>query len=257
MNNTFSLQRFIWLFNRYTKENYKLYLVNTLVMAGMLVIVMGYFAYFKELSVSLQERLFMFFLLISGINVSNVSFADLWEKNRAISVLTLPVSSLEQFLVRWIYSFVIFQLLFIACFYVVDMTILSLVNRNAASTIPLINLSSSKWFFYYVFLGSALFHSVNFLGSVAFRKLNGVFATLLFLSVLIAVVVFNQGFVHFLFGNNADVELPFTSIFVQEGLSSYDLEDKVLMKTVVPFVLIASTFCLWVAAYFKLKEKQV
>jgi hypothetical protein len=257
MNNTFSLQRFIWLFNKLSKEHLKIYLLVTLLMACFIAIVMGYLAYFEDLSVNVQKAVFTCLLLSMGVNFSIFSFADLWQKNKAISLLTLPVSTFERFLVKWIYSFVIFQLVFIVCFYAIDMAILGMLNRNAELATPLLDVSPGNNSFYIVFLCFAFFHALHFLGSVTYHKLHVIKASLLFLALILILVFFNLGFVRLLIGGNATAELPFSIVSIQEGSANYNLEDKSLMRILILFLLSISSLCLWTAAYFKLKEKQV
>lgn len=257
MNNTFNLQRFIWLFKKHTKEHYKTYLISTLVMIGFLVGSMCYVAYFEGLSTSSQEGLFAVFLIFCGSVFASLSFADLGQKNKAISMLTLPVSNLERFLVGWIYSFLIFQLLFVGCFYVLDIVVLAVINRHAAVPKVLIDLTSADTQVYYVFLYFWLLHAVAFLGSVVFQTLHFIKTAFVFLAFLIVLVFFNQGFVHLLIDGKIWVKLPFSHIYIQEGVSGYYLDDRAVMPVVMTVMLLISTFCLWIAAYFKLKEKQL
>ncbi|WEK18314.1 MAG: hypothetical protein P0Y49_16100 [Candidatus Pedobacter colombiensis] len=258
MNNIFNLQRFIWLFNKHSKETYKIYLANVVLLIGFLVGVMSYSACFEDFGVRTQEHIFWSFLISGGAIFCNVSaFVNLRDKNKAISTLTLPVSSFERFLVNWIYTFLIFQLVLIVCFYAVDMTVLSVINRNSVFATPMIDLTSSYIPPYDVFLCFSFLHALYFLSAATYYNYDIVKGLLLLLGFVIALVLFNLGLAHLLIGGNATTHLPFTQISIREGLSDYDLEDGTLRRILATSIGWISTFLLWAAAYFKLKEKQI
>ncbi|WP_316817337.1 hypothetical protein [Pedobacter nyackensis] len=258
MNNIFNMQRFLWLFSKHTKENYKSYLMYTGLFVAILSVALGWVAYFGGLrNNEMQEVFFAFSLTFSGALFASLTFSNLGDKSNAISVLTLPVSTFERFLVAWIYSFVIFQIVFVVSFYAVDITVLNISNRYSTVPTKLLDITSEETKLYIVFLFFWFLHSVAFLGSIFFKKQHFTGTALVFFLALIILIVINQGLVALIIGDQVSVKLPFSHLFVQEGNSSYYIDTHTSMPFVLTLMLSVSAVCLWTAAYFKLKEKQV
>jgi len=257
MNNTFNMQRFLWLFSKHTKENYKTYLMSLAVFAGILFISLGYVAYFGGLGNGTQEGFFAFFLVFSGSVFASLSFSKLGHKHNAVSILTLPVSTFERFLVSWIYSFVVFQIVFIVCFYAVDLTIVNISNHNSPVKTEVLDLTSGDIKLYFVFMYFWFLHGISFLGSVFFQKLHFIKTALVFFFALIILVFANQALARLIIDHHVSVKMPFSNLFIQEGTSTFYIDTLVSMPIILTLMLLISALCFWAAAYFKLKEKQV
>jgi len=257
MNNTFNMQRFLWLFSKHTKENYKTYLMSLGVVAGILFISLGYVAYFEGLGNGIQEAFFAVFLVFSGSVFASLAFSNLGHKNNAISILTLPVSTFERFLVSWIYSFVIFQIAFVACFYAVDIAIINISNHNSTTKTEVFDIISADSRMYIVFLCFWLLHGVSFLGSVFFQKLHFIKTALVFFLVLTILVFANQALARLIMDHHVSVRMPLSNLFIKEGTSMYYIDTHASMPLILTIMLSVGALCLWAAAYFKLKEKQV
>lgn len=255
MNNTFNMQRFLWLFNKHTKEHYKTYLMSLAVLAGVMTITMGYTGYMGGLKKEVQQGFFAFFLVFSGCIFSSMTFSDLGQNKKALSVLMLPVSSFERFLLNWIYSFIVFQLIFISCFYAVDIVIVKIANSYAEFPDQVMDLTDNSNGFYSVFLLFWFLHSATFLGSIYFEKLHFVKTALAVFGFLFIIVLINQRIAPLVIDAGVSAKLPFSSLSVKEGPSFYAVEAKAPFIPI--FMLSVSTLFLWTAAYFKLKEKQV
>lgn len=258
MNNTFNMQRFLWLFNKHTKENYKSYLMSIGVLAGVMAITLCYCLYMGGLNNKIQEVIFVFSLFFSGCFFTSLIFSDLGKKKKAMTLLTLPVSNLERFLVSWIYSFVIFQVVFVACFYVVDTTIIKIFNSFGKSPATVIDITAKEnpiigMIMYFWFL-----HAVTFLGSVFFNKMQFVKTLLVLFGFFIIVVLLNQGFVHLIIGEGVTTSIPFSAIRIpsKENVFHY-LEDQTSLPLLMTVMFSVSILSLWTAAYFRLKEKQI
>lgn len=257
MNNTFNMQRFLWLFNKHTKENYKTYLMSIGVFVAILSFTLAYVAYFGGLRNGAQEVFFAFFLTFSGCVFASLAFSNLGEKSSAISVLTLPVSAFERFLVSWIYSFVIFQIVFVACFFAVDATIINISNHYTKIHTKLLDITSAETKLYVVFLYFWFLHSIALLGSVFFKKLHFIKTALVFFLAFVTLVVVNQGLARLVMGSQVSARMPFSNLFVDEGISKYYIATHSSSTLILTFLLCLGALFLWVAAYFKLKEKQV
>lgn len=255
MNNTFNMQRFLWLFNKHTKENYKTYLMSIGVFVAILSFTMGYVAYFGGLNNGTQEAFFAFFLTFPGTVFASLAFSKLGSKSGAISILTLPVSTFERYLVGWIYSFVIFQIVFFTCFFAVDIAIVNISNHYLKTETKLIDITSEETKLYVVFFYFWFLQSVAFLGSIFFNKLHFIKTALVFFLALIILVVTNKIMAQLIMDSQVSARFPFSNLFIKDGISSYYIAAQ--PSVILTVVLCISALCLWVAAYFKLKEKQV
>src|ERR1700712_4678815 len=122
MNNTFNIDRFMLLFKKRSVEQAKTYLLSIAVLTGMLFIILGFNSFTNRghLDRNPQGIIFMFFLLLGGSIYTSLSFTDMGDKKMAIPALALPASHFEKYLVSWLYSYVIFQLVCVGVFYFAD-----------------------------------------------------------------------------------------------------------------------------------------
>lgn len=128
MNNIFSFNRFTLLFKKHSIEHAKTYLLSIAVLAGLMSLVLGFTVYSSHglLPIEIQNISFYYFILGAGSIFTSLTFTDLGDKKRAPSALTLPASHFEKYLVSWLYSFVIFQLVLIGLFYLINSIIISI-----------------------------------------------------------------------------------------------------------------------------------
>jgi hypothetical protein len=257
MKNHFNLRRFGLLFRKHTVEHYKTYLMSLLVLFGTLTLVLGTVLYLNggRLGRNPQEILFAFFLLAAGMIFTSTVFANLGNSKHAIAFLTLPASTLEKFLVAWIYSFLIFCLLFVPIFLLASSMVISMEwHEREQST--LVNLLDTDRQLYVIFAVYALLHALALLGSIFFRKSHFIKTVFTGFVVAVLVVILNKLSLEMLLGRRLDNAIPFGRAgYSDEGYSylSMDLPD---MQPIM-LVYVALALLIWAAAYFKLKEKQV
>lgn len=259
MNNTFDIQRFFKLLNKHTRDNYKTYLMSAAVMAGILAIGMGLIAYSNrgEVSQGVQGGFYFTFLLVAGTIFTSMVFADLGDKKKAIPALTLPVSHFEKFLVGWLYSFVIFQVVFNLCFVVVDLVLINIGNgNNPMIKNEFLHLSGMGDFVYWPFAVFGLLHAVTFLGAIYFQKLHFIKAGFALFVFGILLWLADQPLARLVFGDSTVKAIPFVGVLVQMGTNNQMIEPGGSHMLLYGTIL-AVTFLLWTAAFFKLKEKQV
>ncbi|MGZ3778849.1 MAG: hypothetical protein ACXVAZ_14400, partial [Mucilaginibacter sp.] len=119
MNDIFDPTRFSRLFIKHTVEHYKNYLMSLGVLIGVLSLGIGFFTYINNdepMSMPIQTGAFAIVLLLAGTMFTSTIFADMGDKKKSISALSLPASHFEKYLVAWIYSFVLFQVVFLAVY---------------------------------------------------------------------------------------------------------------------------------------------
>ncbi len=119
MKKTFSLNRFGRLFKKHTKEHYRNYLMSIAVLVGVMILGGSFLVYMADVQLDKNIQTFLFFtiMLLAGTIFTSSVFADLGEKKKAIAWLTLPASHFEKYLVAWIYSFLLFIIVYTLIFY--------------------------------------------------------------------------------------------------------------------------------------------
>src|SRR5690606_36717434 len=108
-------KRFAKLLNKHTAEDYKSDLMSVIVAASIVFLLLTYIQFHNEEPINPAEQVafFIAFFLILGTIFTSVVFTELSIDKKAISALTLPASHLEKVLVTWIYSFILFQVVYV------------------------------------------------------------------------------------------------------------------------------------------------
>jgi hypothetical protein len=258
MKNYFNLRRFGLLFRKHTVENYKSYLMSLIVLVGIMALVMGFVAYNSsgKLVTGLQELFFMLFLVGAGTVFTSTVFSELGEQKRAIAFLTLPASLLEKYLVAWIYSFLIYLLIYIPAFYLVASVIISIGGKGGEDA-ELLNLfgphsNVDKVIFLYAFL-----HAVSLIGAVFFRKAHFIKTVFILFLGFFAVTILNQLLLQAMLGHADLSAIPLSGATITEDGQGYKLGVPDADLSFTWIVSIGFILIIWAAAYFKLKEKQV
>lgn len=260
MNNTFDFTRFSMLFAKHTKEHLSIYLMSLGVLAAILCIFLGFAAYTDNGYVGphVQADIYIIFMIFSGAIFTTLVFSDYGDKKKAIPLLTLPVSHLEKYLVGWLYSYIVFLLLYAGCFYFIDSIVLNIGDLTAAEKNRLVNvitIEDAK--FPFALLGYTFLHSVCLSGAIFFEKLHTIKTGFTFFAALLGVVLFNQPLLQLIFGGKALFSSPFGAVRITEGEISQSLEPTEMGGTILIVLLILLTLILWTSAYYKLKEKEV
>jgi len=257
MNNTFSFKRFFMLLNKHTVEHYRIYLMALGVFAGLLSVVLGIFAYSNAEYVNSgsQFGIFLTFFLFSGCIFTSMIFADLGDKRKAIAMLTLPASSLEKYLVAWFYSFVIFQLVFVGCFYAIDAVFLNVANARRAVPAELINLLGPEY--NRIFSAYAILHSICFFGAVFFDRFHLIKTASSFFLFGLILFFLNNLIANSIFDVKIFQSPPFSNLGIEENKVIYTVEPLAVTELYINYMAMVMVGILWLGAYFKLKEREV
>lgn len=256
MKNHFNLRRFGLLFRKHTSEHFKTYLMALGVLVGALFIVIGWASYINRepLSLNLQSTLFTFFLIGSGTVFTSTVFSNLSDKKRAIATLMMPASQFEKFLVGWIYSFVLFLLVFTGAFYLVDSMVLSLQAEPG----ELINIFKYNNLALAMVGIYALLHGVAIWGAIAFEKLSFIKTAFSFFIFVLLLTLLNNAALEWMLGRDLNSSVPFSQVVFQEQKEFFFLQLRTgwvkNMEKVFPICL---AFILWLAAFMRLKEKEI
>lgn len=265
MNDIFNIHRFFRLLNKHTMEHLKKYLFSVAILIIILALNLGSALYNNndgQLPQKLQLMIFTSTFIIGGIIFTSMMFLEFSDKRKAIAELTLPVSALERFLVLWFYSFVVYQVTMLICFYTVDLIAVHIGNQLTARTKhpfknEVLALVTEKNNVFRVFYGYGLFHAVSFFGAIFFKKLH-LIKTIFFLSFFVFLIVqFNKLIISLMFDSGVSAGMVFTGLNIKENTDYYMVEPNASGLLIITVTMIVLTFVLWAAAFFKLKEKQV
>ncbi len=258
MSQQFSFSRFGRLLGRHTAEHLPAYLMMAAVLAGGMLLVMGFLSYLQGEAPSPDAQMvfFILFLLAAGSVFTSGVFAQFGDAKQAIVALTLPASHLEKYLVAWLYSLPGFLLVFIPVFYLVDAVVVY-GSTWQGHPVPVLNLFSAPAELRSVLFFFAVLHAVWLWGAVYFEKMH--FIKMGFVLFLLAGVVsiFNFQVLRALLGPALRAAPPFTDVTLMEGKQFYLLALPAAPANWLAVLPVAVAGLLWVAAYFRVTEKQI
>ena len=257
MSKIFNPVRFGKLFVKHTTEHYKSYLMALGVLIGVMVLGGSFLVYMIDAPLDrvAQSALFVIILLLAGTIYTSTIFSDLGDKKKAIAYLTLPASHFEKWLVAWVYSFVAFIVIYTTSFYLVALFLLNIkhVPGQAEGVINLLQKPHLQIVLIYAFL-----HSIAFWGAIRFNKLHFIktaFVLFVFMGVLI---LFNKIVLTAMIGRNVDAAPPFGTLRFPDSGRQVDIGlPDANQNSHLLFLIVALTLMIWIAAYYRLKEKQV
>lgn len=258
MNNIFNLNRFNRLFIKHTAEHYKSYLMSLTVLIGVLVLGGSFLVYFipVPIDINLQTGLFVVILLLAGTIFTSTVFVDLGDKKKAVAALILPASHFEKYLVAWIYSFVIFLVIYTVSFYLI---VLLLVNiKNFPNHPPeIFNVFERR--FLQVYLLFAFLHAIALLGAVFFEKLQFIKTAFVFFISVAVLILFNKILLRLLIGREVATTAPFSDLKFLDKERAVEVNINITSQfdSYLSFLIMVLALLLWVASYYRLKEKQV
>ncbi|GAA3933145.1 hypothetical protein [Hymenobacter algoricola] len=258
MSNQFSLPRFGRLFRKHTAEYGKSYLLGVGVLLGLLALLMGLQTLQSKPFGPGQQAAFLgIFLIMGGAVFTSSIFAGLAEKKQGMAILMLPASHLEKYLVGWLYSFVVFTLVCVGCFYLVAVVIVNADDWHGQPP-QLLNLFDPEYNMGALVLGYAFIHAIFIWGALFFQKLHLVrtaFAVFVGAGLLLFA---NFQVVKLLLGHVvSEMVLPFSGADLALGKEHYRLYVSPAQEKLVKLVPVAMTLLLWVAAYFRVQEKEI
>jgi hypothetical protein len=260
MNNTFEMSRFARLYKKHTVEHLKNYLLSAAVLAGLLFVWLGFMSYTHsgKLSIRDQSVTFVFFFLLCGTIFTSLTFNYLGDKKKAIPVLTLPVSNFEKYLLSWIYTFIVYQLVFIGVFFLVDGALFALGAPFEKDENEIINIFSINQRIYIVFIAYIILHAFAFLGAIYFQKLHFIKTSFVVFAATFSLMVVDYVMIRAFIVPHARRTMPFMGISVIEHDRFYNVKvGGQGFALCVAGALAVISILLWTAAYFKLKEKEV
>lgn len=256
MSITFSINRFGKLFKKHTKEHYRTYLMSIAVLVGVMILGGSFLVYMVEVQLDKNFQTFFFFtiMLMAGTIFTSTVFSELGERKKAITWLLLPASHFEKYLVAWIYSFLLFIVVYTMIFYLALFAALNIPHGHE-HRIFILNIFEKQ--ILQMFLVYAFLHSIAFVGAVYFEKLHFIKTAFTFFIIIAALIIINKGLLTALLGRTVDASPPFGYLRFGDTGQAVDIKISSQDSPYQLYLIIILTFILWVGAYFRLKEKQV
>src|SRR5579863_5670198 len=231
MNDIFNPKRFGRLFIKHTVEHYKSYLMSLGVLIGVLSLGIGFFTYINNdepLNMAMQTGVFAIVLLLAGTMFTSTIFSDMGNKKRSISALTLPASHFEKYLVAWIYSYVLFQLVFVAVYPAILAVILNTRHWPARFEIfNVFHLPVLPW----ILMLYAMLHAITLCGAIFFKRLQFIKTAFVFFIGLMLLSLINKSVIEAALGRDIISAVPFAFINFNDGRNNYAITPVVNMDT--------------------------
>ncbi len=251
---SFSIKRILLLMQKTAYENAKLVLIGLATVFGFFSV----FLFFNGLNDGdawgKMHTFYVVGFIVSGFFISGMAFTNLRTKEKTMSYLTLPASSLEKFISELLLTTVGFAVIYTVIFYIYNFAVY-LIGTPFNLEVNFIDLSDHwviEGFMYYVIL-----QSIFLAGAATFRKAPLFFTIFtVFIAgivIMIFVMIISLGFKEYL--ESSDI------VNFQFDGSDYDIEADIENHFLVRFpkfmfyYLTAPIF--WLVTYLKLKEKEV
>jgi len=258
MNNFFRLKRFRRLFVKQTTEHYRTYLMSVAVLAGVMLLG-GSFLFFMlsdPPDTGMQTAMFVILMQIAGTIFTSTVFNDLGDKAKAISSITLPATAFEKFMVGWLYSYPVFILVYTGVFYSVLTGLSSTRHWGVNQHFEMLSLHQPG--FIVVLVIYSVLHAITIFGAILFKKLQFIKTGFAFFIGYACCMILNTLFLKAITGLNVvKLALPYGFLDFEKGNKYYSISADGPDSLRVIIILLLVTLLIWIAAYFRLKEKQV
>lgn len=271
------------LTGRHWLENRKTYLLFFLALAAFLS---GWFSFVlavvqqaRLFNLSNQVTIYFFGLFISGILSASFLFQDFSGKARTINYLMIPASSLEKLFCLIFYGVILFFIGYNVVFYLTDFLSLKVAgaiytpewqrahgfnnyyNFKQANTF---SLDPDMYVFYpgdNIDLYTAFFpiQSCFLLGAFYFKKSGLIKTVIVLLLVWLAFIVLESRILFSTMPPNSKVVNAFTAYIVPQpdGYDNIATLPEWIYRTVLFATRFAITPAIWLATYYRLKEKEL
>lgn len=257
MKPEFGIHRFGRLFFKYTIEHYRGYLMSLAVLVGVLVLGGGFMVYMIDVPIdrSLQSAFFLIIMVLAGTVFTSNVFADLGDKKRAAAWLTLPASHIEKYLVAWIYSYLVFIIVYTITFY---LSVLLLMNLKHFPNHPNSFMNVFDRQVLEMFVVYACLHAIALCGAIYHEKMHFIKTGFVFFIAIAFLILANKIVQEGMFGRSVEASPPFGNLRFSEGSRITEVYIfQSIRNDYMIFLVTALALIFWVAAYYRLKEKQI
>ncbi len=264
MNDTFNLKRFGWLFKKtiFERPAQPLGLIGLILLIDLLLYTVG--TNINMVWDAVQELTFILGFVGGGSFLAAFVFNYFYSNAIGSSYLTLPASSFEKWLCAVLISSVIFTLIFLVFYRIMDTAFVESYHKSLDPKSPFYKqmYEHVNFFPYDGFVASKSYIMfVNFtgamlVGSLYFNKVSFIKVALIICGLFIGGHFLNYLMAKAVFGN-IDKALPFYCVFIPVGKEFGKVElpanaskaIDICMQYIVPAILLG-------VAYIRLREKE-
>lgn len=247
MNEVFNFKRFGLLFKEQTSKNLKLFLMGAVLIFAVLFILDIIFimsSYSHIVKFDIRLGFYHVFMYISAFLLSSNWFSYLSRRAPETGNLLLPVSAFERILVAFIINVIVFSLFYL----LITLSVEIVLFQDFA-----IMYYVTHFFKYYTFYSTLfLLQSLFLIGSLIFKKAAIIKTGFSIFVILIIIQLINNLIISIVFRDIPSINYG-NVFFNQEN----NLITPHYFKTITNGLIYIGLPLVWVASYFKLKEKQV
>lgn len=264
MNDVFDIKRFIWLLKKSVLEQPAL-LIGLLTVT-LAITLLTYAIVQSTVGIGkAQLSAFILGFLIGGSFMASSVFGYFSSKSNGVSYLLLPASHLEKWFCGVIISGVLFVVIYLGFYRVIDLYFVnSYWNNLDHKAINYQTLHNSVEIFSFnnsiariVFVAFFNISGAMLLGSLYFNKVSYIKVSLLICAFIISTYFINLLFAS-LFFNNIDLAVPFRNVFLKVDKEVGIIDMPSAQAKVAGFgITYLIPITLWLLAYLRLKEKEV
>jgi len=187
-------------------------------------------------------------LTIGGGYLASTNFGDLRSAGRRIQYLTLPASTFEKVLSKWLYTLPFYLISITGIFWLVFATYGASFHDQFSENTLLVNQRiQSRMGLYYIIL-YVVGHSIAFFFSYVFNRYTAILGALISFSIFMLMGFINMLIFHF------PSSISFNSLIEACNTSMWHVMTKIGDH---PFQLLIIAPIFWILTYFVAKRKQV
>jgi len=263
MNNIFHARRFGLLLKKTILER-PAQLIGFTVLILSIVLILYFIAKTQIGFFAGQNLAFIWGLAGGGCFLASLVFTHFYSNASGSSYLTLPASATEKWLVGVVVAGVLYPIIFLVFFRLMDAGFVSQYHRSLDPENPLYKMQYDA---VYVFSYSGriakkvypiflLFTPIAMLGSLYFNKAGFIKTALVFCGICFAMFALNWLFAIILFGKIDDA-FPFHSVDISVGKVVGSVELTKPWFQIYSFISdYALPVTLWILTYIRLREKE-
>jgi hypothetical protein len=263
MNDIFSLQRFGWLMRKIIIER-TAQILGTIGLCISIAFIFYAMTYLLQGVAVAQNAAFLVGLTLGGPLVASIVFGYFGNNATGASFLTLPASILEKWLSGVLIVGVIYFLIFLLCFRLMDFAFVAHYHNSLDLHLPYYNeqydavhiLSFTEFVATSTYLMFFNFSGLIMLGALFFNKAAFVKTAFIICGIIVGAFLLNFLVVKLLI-KNTQIAFPFNIVWIRVGderaALRFSRETEEMIMFIFRFVLPA---IFWSLTLLRLKEKE-
>ena len=242
------------LVDRQFKEHARLYFIALLLLTGLLSFMFLLIHNWRDsFTGAVENGVFLIGLFLSGGLFTNSMFKEFSNKPEGIWLLNIPATSFEKVLSAVLLSAVLFVLVYMGVFFLVDAIYLGLTGQDNA-VFGLFQNGFHEFIFLYL-----IFNGVVLLGRVSFVKHSFLKTMVMIIGGVILLNLFNNFTLEQMIPDlSVTSSMPFNGFqFRHAGENVHVLLPSAERAAIMPSIWLVLPIALWGITWLKIKEKEI